>query len=169
MEDQRPTFQLSADARFLIQRLQKVAVGETVSYRDLLEVTGRKTPNEIRGALGTARRILEREHRVFGAIRGYGLKRLSDTEVVATSTATARKIRNAARRGVKTLEAVADFSSLPRSDQMRHSASVSVLGAVAAMTTETKIARIEQFVEREMKKLPFEQTLAAFAKGPTNG
>lgn len=165
MDDQKPAFQMSADARFLIQRLQKLAVGETVTYRDLLDATGRSSLQEIRSALRTARRALEREHKAFGTVIGFGLKRLSDPEVVATSSATARKIRGAARRGVRTLEAVADFSSLPRPDQMRHSASMSIFGAIASLTSETKIARVEQFVDRDLQKLPFNQTLAVFTKG----
>lgn len=155
-----PIFQRSADARFLIQKLKASEVGETITYADLAEAIG-KSQDALHGPLHTARRALLRdENMVFGTVRGKGVKRLSDLDIVAASASTTRHLKRTARRGVQTLSAVSDFSAMPREEQMRHSAAMSIFGAIAEMTTEKAIAKIEAKVEKHA--LPFAQTLEAF-------
>ncbi len=158
----KPEFQRSPDTRFLVQKLRTVKVGELISYEDLAtEVV--KPIARIRNALISARRILLREENiVFDVERDIGLRRLTDTQIVGTATKSARHIRRTARKAVQTLQAVADFSALPRDDQMRHSASVSVFGAVAEMTMERGLSKLQKAVDE--KALPFAATLEAFRK-----
>lgn len=157
-------FQMSADARFLMQELRKIGVGKRVTYAALQEAVGK---DDIAGPLSTARHALLREENiVFGVIRGEGLKRLSDLEIVDTAADTSRRLRRAARRGIQTLSAVGDFSALPRQDQMRHSASVSIFGVVAEMATAKAVAKIEDKIGDEARALPFAATLEAFRSKP---
>jgi hypothetical protein len=165
----RPDFNRSADTRFIIQKLRPLRVGEQISYAELAAAVSRPV-GEIDGSLASARRALLREDSmVFGTVRGVGLRRLSDTDIVRTSAAVTKRIRRAARRGVRVLAAVNDFSALPRDDQMRHSASVSVLAAIAEMTTDKSLRKIESVTKEAVRELPFAQTLAAFRDGPEQG
>lgn len=161
MTDQH-RFQMSSNSRFVLQRLRTAAIGETVEYSDLADAAGISI-GELHTPIATARRILLREENmVFGVIPTVGLKRLSDQEIVGTSVAVAQKVRRAARRGVKVLHAVQDFSALSQADQMRHSASVSIFAAVAEMTTERSVTKIEKAAEGKRAELPFAQILDAF-------
>lgn len=158
-------FQARADTRFIVQRLRETQVGETVPYDELCDLIS-KPRDKLRNPLRSARAILLREDQMaFGVIRDRGLRRLNDKEIVGTSGTTAKKIRSAARRGVKTLTAVADFSALTRDDQMRHSASVSIFAAVAEMTTEKSLARVGTVVGPVQGALPIGETLDAFREG----
>lgn len=157
-----PSFQLSADTRFLVQRLQKATVGETVTYEQLGQEVGKPVVGGM-PALQSAKRVLRRDFEmVFAAIHGVGLKRLNDVEIVGTAASTSKKLRRTAQRGVQTLTAVSDFSKLPREEQMRHSASLSIFGAVAEMNREPSIRKIEKVAEAQRGELPFAATLEAF-------
>jgi len=154
--------QKSDDARFLIQELKKIDIGETVGYEALAKAIGRSR-EELSSPLQTARRaLLEDDRRVFDTVRNVGLKRMSDVDIVGTSAATASRIRRAARRGAMTLAAVSDFSALSRENQMRHSAAMSMLAAVAEMSTEKGIGKIESRLAASDRELPIAQTLDAF-------
>jgi len=157
-----PDFQLSADTRFLMQRLRSLPIGGTITYEALGQEIGRKVHGGL-PALGSARRILLRDdNMVFDVIMGEGLKRLNDVEIVGTSHRTAKKIKRAAQRGVRTLTAVGDFSALPREAQMRHTAAVSVFGVIAEFTKEPNIEKIEKIAEGHRGELPIAATLDAF-------
>ncbi|MBN6819536.1 hypothetical protein JRF84_08030 [Methylobacterium organophilum] len=159
-----PNFQVSVDTRFLCQRLKKAAVGDIVTYADLSAEVGKKVDGSF-PALASARRILLREdQRVFDVITGQGLKRLNDVEIVGTSSRTAKRIRRMAGRGVRTLAAVQNFSSLPREEQMRHTAALSVFGVIAEMSGERAIQKVEKIAEGQSGTLPIAQTLDAFRK-----
>jgi hypothetical protein len=156
------TFQLSADTRFLMQKLRSLQIGDTITYKDLATEIGKPVTGAL-PALASARRILLRdENMVFDIVRGDGLKRLNDVEIVGTSHRTAKKIKRAAQRGVRTLTAVADFSALPREAQMRHTAAVSVFGVIAEFTKEPNIARVEKIADGKKGELPIAATLDAF-------
>lgn len=159
---EQPSFQMSADTRFLVQRLRKAAVGDLITYEELSKEVGKQVGGGF-AALSSARRVLLREdQRVFDAVWGKGLKRLNDVEIVGTSQRTATKIRRTAQRGVRTLTAVADFSSLPREQQMRHTAAVSVFGVIAEMSGGRGMAKVEKIAEGKREALPIAQTLEAF-------
>lgn len=165
----KPSFSLSADTRFVYQKLRELAVGSTATRDDLaalIDVPAQST--RLNAAIASARRkLLHEENMVFGTIRGVGLKRLDDTEIVGTAAATTRKIRRAARKGVKTLSSVQDFSALSRAEQMRHSASLSIFGAVAEISRERSVQKIEKAIDPAKRDLPFRQTLAMFREDQT--
>lgn len=159
-----PRFQMSSDTRFLVQRMRNAEVGDVVTFADIEAVTGRPYL-ESRHAVYAARRVLLRdENIVFDSVRGIGFKRLDDTEIVQTSARHLRKVRRAARNGAAVLNAVSDFSKLSRENQMRHSASLSVLAVVHAFSKETTVKKIEERAAPGSRELPIAQTIAAFSK-----
>lgn len=158
----QPQFQRSADTRFLMQELAKAKVGEEITYDRLTKAIGREVSGSTASLHSARRALLKEQNFVFDTIVGVGLKRLSDREIVATSAKTAKHMRRTAQRGVRTLTAVGDFSALPREDQMRHSAAVSIFSAVAEMAAERSISKIEDVAKDRPEGLPFAQTLEAF-------
>lgn len=158
-----PMFQMSADARLLMQHLAKTSVGQTVKYEELSAVISRPVAGSF-GALRTAlRRLLRDENMVFGAVKGIGIKRLNDVEIVAEGGAAAVAIRRKASRSIERQMKV-DFSKLPREAQSRFTAQVSVMASVAMMTRDKSLDRVAAAATPAIKELPIAETLAMFVK-----
>ncbi|RWK61829.1 MAG: hypothetical protein EOR85_12820 [Mesorhizobium sp.] len=160
----QPTFQMSADARLLMQVLQKAAIGDTVTYERLTAAISRPVAGGY-GPLVTALRRLLRDHdMVFAVVHKVGLKRLNDSEIVAEGASAADSIRRKAARSIER-QNKADFSKLNREEQARFSAQTAIMATVAMMTRQTSISRIENRVASGIKQLPIADTLKMFAKG----
>jgi hypothetical protein len=135
IEDQndRPTFVPSVESQLIERRLMEIEVGGLIDYDELSTIAGRDVQQDARSLVTSARRrAFNTDGRCFGVIRGAGLKRLSDEEVVDSSDVTHIKIRNASRRMLRTLTlGVQDFAGMSREKQVKHNASISAFGAIA--------------------------------------
>lgn len=139
-------------------------IGEIVSYDDL----GQEIAKPVAGgcpALQTARRsLLNNEGYVFAVIRGEGLKRLSDEEIVAASDQDVNRLRRVAKRGARKLASVGDYAAMSNQCQLRHTTRLSVMTAVAHMASSKGLEKLEGAAAGRAKELPISQTLAAFTK-----
>lgn len=159
-----PLFEMSADARLLRQKLAKVGVGEEISYADLSKEVSRDVTGCF-AALHSARRsLLNSDQIVFEAIRGIGLRRLSDAEIVDASERDITKVRRAAKRGAKKLLSVGDFSALSNEKQLQHTTRLSVMTMVAHAASDKGIEKVEKAAAGRSNELPIAETLAAFGK-----
>lgn len=159
----KPSFQMSADARMLLQHMAKATVGQLFSYEELSRIIARPVGGGT-AALQTAMRRCLRDHdMVFGNVRGTGIQRLDDKAIVDEGTTSAERMRKSARRSFERLSK-ADFSSLPREYQARFSAHTSVMATIAHMTGAKQIARIEKEIPTGRPELPVAETLRLFAK-----
>ncbi len=151
----------SNDTKILYQRLSDTEIGETATYAELSELVGYSVSGNT-GYLATARKQCLREGIVFGVVRGVGVRRLNDTEIVGTASGVMTKIRRTARRGATTLTKVNDFESLPNELKQAHNANMSMLGAIAQMTKPSKIKIIESRISPKERLLSYDQTLELF-------
>lgn len=159
----KPTFQMSADARLLISHLRDAKVGDEFSYEALSAVISRKV-SAASSALQTAmRRLLRDKDMVFGVIRGKAIRRLDDRGIVDEGASAGDRIRRAARRSFERMNK-ADFSALPREYQARFSASTSVMATIAHMTGGAQMAKLERDMPIGKRELPVAETLRMFAK-----
>jgi hypothetical protein len=161
MADQ-PSFQMSADARLLMQHLSKVSVGQVVTYDEMSNVVSRPisgTSTSLRTAL---KRLMRDQGMIFGVIRGKGFKRLDDAEIVAEGGKATDIIRRRAKHAIER-QSKADFGKLNREQQGRYTAQVSILAATAFMTTERQVARIAEASKPDVKEIAVSATLAMFS------
>lgn len=165
----KPQITASIDAQMIYERLEKATVGEIVGYEELTALIGTDVQLKGRGYMETARRMAMRDKgMVFGPVRGVGLKRLADTEIVRSGQAYISKIRRHARRGMKVLVSVQDFAALPNDLKVRHNATASMLGAVAQFSGSTAQKRIEGAVEQAGNKISYAKTLELFTTSPAS-
>jgi hypothetical protein len=158
------SFEMSADARLLRQRLASMKTGDFVTYADLSSEIA-KDVSGATAALHTARRsLLNNEGFVFAVVRGEGLKRLGDEEIVSASDQDVNRIRRTAKKGARKLASVTDYASMTNGAQLRHTTRLSVMTAVAHMASSNGIAKVEASANGRAKELPISETLAAFAK-----
>jgi hypothetical protein len=159
----KPTFQMSADARLLMQHLDKLAVGETADYATLSAVISRDVRKNF-GALGTARhRLLRDAQKAFATVRKVGIKRLADNEIVAEGKSYAESIRRKARQSIER-QMVVSFDKLSAPEQRAFTAQVSIMGAIAMMSSQRGLDRIGAAATPERRELPVAETLTLFAQ-----
>jgi hypothetical protein len=147
-----PIFKASADALKLHEELVLTGIGNIVTYQRLGDVIGRPVEGAT-SVLQSARRLAMRENRMlFSCIRGVGLKRLDDHEIVELAHVLVGHVRRHARRTSKKL-ATAQISVLKESSRNTAIAVASVLAVVADTSNERSIKMV---------------TAAAAAAGSTN-
>lgn len=156
-------FEMSADTRLLRQALSRVAVGATISYESLSAEISKPVSGSF-AALHSARDSLLRHDRiVFSVIRGEGLKRLDDREIISAGDEDVSAIRRKSRKALRKLTAIADYNALSPADQLRHTATVSIFAAVADMATDKGVKKVEATAQGRSGELPIALTLSAFA------
>lgn len=159
-------FEISADTRLVLQRLREVTVGELVTYREL----GAAISKDLSGASGCLHRAREKlvrnEQIVFSVVRNVGLRRLNDRDIVAATAGDVGAIRRHAKRAVRKVTSISDFAALPSADQLRHTAALSIFAAVAEVSSEKGLKRVEKAAQGRSGELPIAQTLSAFGARP---
>lgn len=151
----------AVDTRLLVGLLSKAAIGQEYSYEALGKELGRvvdgSTPNLI-----SARRIVQRDFDiVFGTMHRVGIKRLSDSEIVASGDTLTGKIRRAARRTIATMSKARD-EVLSRDEITHRNATVSMAGALVHMASKSNMAKLETAVRVNAAELPVGKTLELF-------
>ena len=165
METKGTIFEISVDARLLHERLKKVGVGDLISWDDLSEIISRdvRAGGPAYGALTTARRRAQKhEGIVFDPVKGKGLKRLNDAEIVETSQAKIDSVRRRSRAALRRLACVQNYEGLTSEKQVRHNTFASIFSAFATITKAGSMKRLEDQVAEAHAQLPLAKTLEAF-------
>ena len=156
-------FQLGADAKTIAHVLRGVKVGETVTYSELSKAIARDVRTDARGCLDSARRIVQREDRmIFDAVRGEGVQRLDDVQIVGLGDRARDHIRRTSRRAAKALTCV-DYDGMKREHQIRHNTALSMLGVLGELASDKSTRRLSAQVESAGDVLPAAKaSIAAF-------
>ncbi len=158
-----PTFTMSSDARLLMSHLRTAKVGDEFTYASMSELLKRKVSGGF-GPLQTAlRRLLKDEDLVFGSIRGVGIKRLGDGEIVDEGATAMQRIRRASRRSFERVNK-ASFDKLTGEQQKKFTAHVSVMATISHMSTVKQVQQIENKIAQGTRELPLNETLRMFSK-----
>lgn len=155
-------FKQSIDSRQIADRLGQLRPGEHVTYEELSRLIGRDVRRFAISCLATAIRQHLREGVVFAALRGQGIKRLDDAELVGVGDRSLNHIRRHARKSAHKLASFRDFDALPKDDKARVLAMQSALGAVLMFSKPEAIRRLQSGVQKSMKELPIGKTLKLF-------
>lgn len=152
-------FELSADTRFIRQRLHELRPGDSVPYTELSALIN-KTVEGATPALQSAKRSLLKEGYVFAPIFGEGIKRLADDEVVTAADGDIATMRRRARKAGMKLSTVS-YEQLTPTKQLALTAKVSIVGAIAAIATGRAIVAIEKVASGKSGELPIAETMRA--------
>lgn len=158
----KPRFHRSFFVQTIIDRIQKMAVGDTVPLAELAAlVSGNPKSNLFRSQLASARRAVQRDGRKVFGVAGGAITRLDDPAIVSTASDTLQRIRRASVRGVARLGCV-DYAALSQADRARHDAAASHLGILAECSRPKVVAKIADKALEKQQKLTLDETLAAF-------
>ena len=155
------TFEMSANSRFLYQKLRETSIGTIITYGELSAAIDKPVDGSSAALRTATRAALRDDNFVFGSIRGVGIKRLNDVEITNQGDTEIASTRRKARRAVRKLTAVRDFGAMPQKVQLRHTALVSTAAIIADITREASIARVEAVSSGRSKELPIAETLRA--------
>ncbi len=159
------SFKMSADTRLLKQALEKLDQGGYISYKDLSFIIAKPVEGST-PALQSAKASLLKVDYVFAPVRGEGLKRLRDDEIVHASDGDVRGLRRKAKKGVRKLVSVQEFAKLDPKLQLQHTTRTSLMTMIADVTTARGLTKVEKQVVSSGRsgELPIAETLAAFMK-----
>lgn len=173
---ERTIASLSVEARILYDHLITIPVGGEVSYAALsalIETSVQVSPG--RGALNTARRMAERDNQiVFRPIRGAGLLRLNDVEIVDTGDDALASIRRKAKSAARTLTCV-DYLALPEQSKIRHNTTLAILAVQQSLAQEKTLLKLGAAFESKKRVPTVKETVQQFlaslpeAKGKKEG
>ena len=149
-----PSFQASHEARLLGEVLCNVEIGEMITYEKLEEWVDRSVRNSSgRGILMTARRIAQREcDKVFEAVRGVGLKCLTDAELAALPSASIGAISRGVARTKKKVACLRDPTSLTKEEITNLNVGMAQVVAIEATTKRAARKALETRVKQEPQK-----------------
>lgn len=151
-----------ADIQAIAAVLDQLAVGSTVSYQEISQAIGRDIQRH-RYLLDKATDHLLKQRKVFGCVHNFGMKRLTDSEIVQHSFYAFRRIRRMVRKGARRLTSV-EWDTLSEQDQQRHNLHLSVLGAIAHAATPKNMVTLSSACQNSAKTgLPTATTLKLLA------
>ena len=154
-----PQFELSADTRFLRQKLHEMKPGDFISYADLSELISKDVTGAT-AALASAKRGLLKEGYVFGTVRGEGVKLLVEIDTLKASDMGVQAIRRRSRLEARKLSTVSP-DKLPANMQSAFTAKLSIFGAISSFATEKAVTAIEKAAGGRAGELPISETLRA--------
>jgi hypothetical protein len=154
--------EVSLETQQLIARLNTVGVGEVILYADLSKIVDGDIQTEKYHFLVTAkRRLLIDSHKVFEAVKGVGVARLPDAEIVETSKGIVWKIRRITKTAIQKLSCV-NFDELSNEHKIKHNTNMSLLAAVHQFSKPKQLKTLEGMVATANRKLEIGTTLEMF-------
>lgn len=131
----------------LYKALLKIKEEEFVSYEELNGVIDADVQNEARNYLTSARNMAERKaNRVFSAVVGKGLKRLTEEEIAATPSQAIKKIDRACTKASRRTGCIKDYDALSPQARLELNTGRSILAIMSAAARKDARERIEQQV-----------------------
>lgn len=147
----------SIDSKLVYEKIKTLLPGETLTYKELSEITGRNITKH-RHILKTARNTALRENQmVFDCVTGIGIKRLSDSEIVSIeSVRPMAKVRSALRNGVKRITCAQNITN---EERIRVNASLSMYGVLSEFSKSKSLDKLQPICT---DLIPFGKVLKMF-------
>lgn len=159
----RPLFEISVDAKLLIDFLREIPEGDRATYSAMTKLLGRDVREEAKSALRTAFSHLVKEDQIhFEVIPNIGYVRLSDDEVARRAGTVAQKVSRFARREVKKL-VVQDFDKLNNDAKGKILLAQSFLGMVAHASKPAQQKKLAAKIGNNGAPLSLMSTLKALS------
>lgn len=155
--------ELSWETSKIYERLKVADIGELVPYKELSVLIDKEDiQNDCRWYMDSARRKLEiDEGIIFTVIPNKGLKRLDNEGKIDCGDVAIKKVRRAAKRGMKKLGCV-DVGSLTNEKKTELFSRMSVLGAVRLFSGKKVIKGLENKTKLEPRFLNYKPNLDLF-------
>ena len=146
----------------LADQLGALSIGGTLTYSAASAACGRDVAGQYRYLLTAAREKAEKNHGcLFECVRTVGVKRLPANEAPDVGLASIRRVRKAAKRGVRRLDRL-NANSLSEPETRRVVSYRAMLGAVAMIADGNKARTVAAAVTDTAKPIPPSNILEMF-------
>ena len=160
--ENRPIFLASEETKKVIAKLESTTIGQIIPWNELSAAVGGDV-QKARACIVTARKnLLNDKQMVFAAVRGVGLKRIANADVVRNEGMVSSRIRCQVKRSMKRLSTV-DPASLEGSDKTDYAVTSATLGAISLCTSK-KFEGVANQLAISNGNLAPEETLKLFLK-----
>ena len=152
MQKLSPSFKASPDRRALEEFLSKAKIGEQVSYSDLSEFLGRniREPKN-RALLYGALKAIKKIGVVFGTVRGFGIKRLEDSEISKLGQSRINQMHRTAKKARVEIQCINDFDSLTPEQKSQHQLTQQQILALELASSRQATKKIDERLKSEKK------------------
>jgi len=134
--------QMSVQAQELIKFLATAEIGQVIPYSAMTDAA-KLDVQAFPHLLQTARRNMQKtDRKVFGTVRGIGIKLLCNEDIPSESAGSIKRARNIAKKGIATLDCV-DIPKLSPEAKIRAITTKTVLGFMATSGSK-KIANLAE-------------------------
>lgn len=152
--------ELSIDTQTLESELQKLAIGDHITYEALSKAINRDVQHHGRQVLTSARRRLQRHHRIiFGVIVNVGLKRLNDEGKIASARGHVSRGRNQFKMARQQALSVDTFDALPNHAKLEHHLVLAQATTLLHMTAPAATKKLTASVKEAQKQLTAKESL----------
>ncbi len=159
--------EMAVETRLLVQALCKLTPDEFLPYSELSRIASCNVQGQGRGYLNTARdRVASDKAIITEAVRGEGIKRIANANIVDVGRAALKSIRNKSRKTGRKLTAV-DISVLTNDQRVAHLATASGLAMIAHCADPRSVRRLEPLCAASTLELPVGRVLEAFQSDRT--
>lgn len=150
---------VQAAINLLVTRLNKLQMGETITYDELRTVAALSSLDGSSYALRQARKMLQgEENKVFLCLRGQGLKYITDPEIVSSTEQARKKINRAAIRGLKRHQCT-NIMQLSPEEQNSYRVHASLLAVTHDITKRLVVQRLAVRMAETQEAMTREATL----------
>lgn len=154
--------QISVDSQTIIARLRSTKKGESITYDELSKLIHSDIRKKSYYCLNTARRrVLMDDGMVFEAVRGIGIKRMDDEQIISIGPQSERKLHRLSRNALRKLSC-ASIDNLTNEQRLELYAHSSIAGAISLITKPDKVRLIKAAVKTSESTLPVNRTLEIF-------
>lgn len=143
--------------------LFKAKADDVILFSEILKLLDyHELTDQARSLIQKARNRLLRDHNyVFDSVRGTGIKRLSDAEIVRLGESGIRRLRRSSLKTTRKLAAV-EYEKLSNDDKVTHNTYLSVIGAMTVLTQTNKIKAVQGAVREAQQQISIGSTLEIF-------
>lgn len=135
--------EISPDVAALVEALQAVSPGATITYAELSKVIGRDV-RDVRYIVHSAQRIVARDHgAVFGNERKIGYTRLTTDQLPHVGSTARSRVRRSARKASRLIRYGSDRANIIEPEmQRRLNAELSSLALIEHVATDKAAAPV---------------------------
>lgn len=154
----------SVERQVVEDLLRSAGYGETIEYSRITSELSVPV-SSVWHVVHAVRDAMKPDGYVFEAVRGIGLRRLTDEEIaVGVVGHRRRKIHRQGLKAMADAAAVMRPEEMSKNAQMSHLIGQSLFAAIAAVTTQRAVKAIAENVARTGKSLPVDATIEAFRR-----
>lgn len=144
-------FTLSIETKILMELLTKVQEGSSLSWTEIRSAIGKE---DVSSVLATARRRLALDERIyFEALRGVGLRRLTNGEKTRAAEPLRAKTNRAAKRALRMITSV-DYENLSAEEKATHNFGAATVGLLIHFSTRKTAKQIEDMTLKQSGVIP---------------